>query len=594
VTTKNKQAVDSVVGQTCNNDTLDSISAIKNCHPFTAVNRTMTAEENERITNERDLNDPLHYAHQGVASAIRRTRITKTFYDRIKDLQAFKDEHGHCNVPVSKSDKNSKYQSLGKWCSNTRHTFKQIKQGETPSYYLSDANIQRLERMGFRWSLRVRESISFDDRMKDQPAFKDEHGHWDFKNDPRANVTNGGTGSGTNRSRSHSIQASHYHPNDGHVTHFYPLPQMMPVPGYAPALLYNYPNVNSYRNMLPPSPGNYPQHGRYMYPPPMQHQYPLLMGVATTAHQYPHPHHHHHQHQRGKRKFESNFRTVTQNSVSHQRPPTLHYAHQGVASAIRSGSNDSTRITKTFDDHIKDLQAFKEEHGHCNVSQSKSDKNKYQSLGRWCCNIRRSYKMVKQEGPTPTNILKLSDVNIQRLERMGFEWSLRVYEERISFDDRIKDLQSFKEEHGHCNVTLDKNTKYKSLGSWCKNLRHSYRKIKQGREPRYKLSDDIIQYLERMGFDFKLRECVYEEKISFDDRMKDLQAFKEEHGHCNVSKSYSDKNKYRSLGNWCGNIRSSYKKIKQGETPKINHLSDAKNIQLFEAIGFKWNLQEKK
>ena len=166
--------------------------------------------------------------------------------------------------------------------------------------------------------------------------------------------------------------------------------------------------------------------------------------------------------------------------------------------------------------------------------------------------------------------------------------------ERISFDDRIKDLQSFKEEHGHCNVTLDKNTKYKSLGSWCKNLRHSYRKIKQGREPRYKLSDDIIQYLERMGFDFKLRECVYEEKISFDDRMKDLQAFKEEHGHCNVSKSYSDKNKYRSLGNWCGNIRSSYKKIKQGETPKINHLSDAKNIQLFEAIGFKWNLQEKK
>ena len=354
----------SVVEQTCIEALY--ISAITNCH--------LTAEENERITNETDLNDPLHYAHQRVASAVHsgsndRTNITKTFDDRVMDLQAFKEEHGHCNVLRSKSDK-IKYKSLGRWCSDIRQSYTKIKQGGKPSYKLSDADIQRLERMGFRWSLRVRESISFDDRMKDQPAFKDEHGHWDFKNDPRANVTNGGTGSGTNRSRSHSIQASHYHPNDGHVTHFYPLPQMMPVPGYAPALLYNYPNVNSYRNMLPPSPGNYPQHGRYMYPPPMQHQYPLLMGVATTAHQYPHPHHRHHQHQRGKRKFESNFRTVTQNSVSHQRPPTLHYAHQGVASAIRSGSNDSTRITKTFDDHIKDLQAFKEEHGHCNVTLS--------------------------------------------------------------------------------------------------------------------------------------------------------------------------------------------------------------------------------
>jgi hypothetical protein len=40
----------SVVEQTCN-ETLDSFSGIINCHPSTAVNRTMTAEENERMTN---------------------------------------------------------------------------------------------------------------------------------------------------------------------------------------------------------------------------------------------------------------------------------------------------------------------------------------------------------------------------------------------------------------------------------------------------------------------------------------------------------------------------------------------------------------
>ena len=180
VTTKNKQAVDSVVGQTCY-DTLDSISAIKNCHPFTAVNRTMTAEDIEMITNERDLNDPLHCAHQGVASAVHsgsndRTNITKTFDDRIKDLQAFKEEHGHCNVTQSKSDKNTKYKSLGNWCSNIRQSYKKIKQGGGASYKLSDADMQRLERMGFDF-VRVQEKISFDDRVKDLQAFKEEHGH---------------------------------------------------------------------------------------------------------------------------------------------------------------------------------------------------------------------------------------------------------------------------------------------------------------------------------------------------------------------------------------------------------------------------------
>ena len=81
------------------------------------------------------------------------------------------------------------------------------------------------------------------------------------------------------------------------------------------------------------------------------------------------------------------------------------------------------------------------------------------------------------------------------------------------------------------------------------------------------------------------------ERISFDDRIKDLQAFKEEHGHCNVPQSKSDTIKYRSLGSWCNNIY----KIKQGHTPNRYKLSDAyAKIQRLEAVGFKWNLHEKK
>ena len=187
----------------------------------------------------------------------------------------------------------------------------------------------------------------------------------------------------------------------------------------------------------------------------------------------------------------------------------LLYAHQGVASAARSGSSDSTKSTKIFDNRVKDLQAFKEEHGHCNVTLSKSDKNaKYKSLGNWCSNIRQSYKKIKQGGEAS---YKLSDANIQLLERMGFDFSLRAYEEKISFDDRMKDLQAFKEEHGHCNVPIsksDKNIKYQSLGIWCSKMRQSYKKIKHGQTPpnTRKLSDANIQRLEAVGFKWNLHE----------------------------------------------------------------------------------------
>ena len=114
----------------------------------------------------------------------------------------------------------------------------------------------------------------------------------------------------------------------------------------------------------------------------------------------------------------------------------LHYAHQGLASAVRSGSNDSTNITKTFDDRVKDLQAFKEEHGHCNVSQSKSDKNKYQSLGSWCSNIRcSSYKLIKQ-GQAPKSTCKLSGVNIQHLEAVGFKNGISTRRSKESYPCR--------------------------------------------------------------------------------------------------------------------------------------------------------------
>ena len=155
-----------------------------------------------------------------------------------------------------------------------------------------------------------------------------------------------------------------------------------------------------------------------------------------------------------------------------------------------------------------------------------------------------------------------------------------------TFDERFKDLMSFKEEFGHCNVpsTKSRNNKHSSLGVWCSDMRQSYKTIKKGGMPRRKLSEADIQRLEKAGFEWNLCKTV-----PFDERFKDLMAFKAEFYHCNVHTTNSSNKKHSSLGLWCKNIRRSYKAIKEG-MPINNKLTKA-DIKRLEKAGFEWRLK---
>jgi hypothetical protein len=149
-----------------------------------------------------------------------------------------------------------------------------------------------------------------------------------------------------------------------------------------------------------------------------------------------------------------------------------------------------------------------------------------------------------------------------------------------TFNKRFKDLMAFKAKFGHCNVskTHSKNNKYRSLGSWCSDIRSSYKAIKEGGRLRCKLSKADMKRLENAGFEWNLRN-------TFDERFKDLIAFKSKFGHCNVPCTNSSNNKYRSLGMWCGHVRQSYKSIKEGGTPKKYKLSKT-DMKRLENAGF--------
>ena len=190
---------------------------------------------------------------------------------------------------------------------------------------------------------------------------------------------------------------------------------------------------------------------------------------------------------------------------------------------------------------------------------------------------------------TPMNVSN-ENVNISASRRVSAVAAATRSNKRSkgykTFDERMKDLMSFKAEFGHCNVpgTNSRNNKHCSLGNWCNQMRMSYKAIKEGRSTDRKLSKANIQRLENAGFEWNVSK-----KVPFDERLKDLMAFKAEFGHCNVPATRSRKNKHLSLGYWCSDMRTSYKAIKDGRS-STTKLSKA-NIHRLEKAGFQWRFK---
>ena len=100
-----------------------------------------------------------------------------------------------------------------------------------------------------------------------------------------------------------------------------------------------------------------------------------------------------------------------------------------------------------------------------------------------------------------------------------------------------------------------------------------------------KLSKADIRRLENAGFAWGFGGKTY----TFDERFKDLTAFKAKFGHCNVPQTKSSNKKHSSLGQWCNDIRRSYKAIQRGRGMLRCNISKA-DIRRLEKAGFDWRL----
>ena len=72
--------------------------------------------------------------------------ITRSFDERIQDLQEYKRTHGHVNVTFREND------SLNNFCNHIRHARKMMAKGECHNgMALTSERIRKLDALGFKW-----------------------------------------------------------------------------------------------------------------------------------------------------------------------------------------------------------------------------------------------------------------------------------------------------------------------------------------------------------------------------------------------------------------------------------------------------------
>ena len=86
---------------------------------------------------------------------------------------------------------------------------------------------------------------------------------------------------------------------------------------------------------------------------------------------------------------------------------------------------------------------------------------------------------------------------VEQLEQLGF-----IFKKVTSADEYILDLQTFKNEHGHCDVPR----RYKDnpkLGSWVATTRGAYKVVQAGKKPKNRITQSTINQLNNMGFSWQ-------------------------------------------------------------------------------------------
>jgi len=165
---------------------------------------------------------------------------------------------------------------------------------------------------------------------------------------------------------------------------------------------------------------------------------------------------------------------------------------------------------------MEQFKLYKAEHGHCNVPRPPNPKNN--TLSYFVRSIRKAFS-EREKG---AESVWLTDELVAGLDSMGFEWKRQK-----TFKDHLMELKRFKEENGHCNVTVSHGDE--PLRKWVREVCFHYKKHQKGEQA--KIGDSKIAESDSMGF-------VWISRMTFNDHFMELKRFREENGHKHVPQGH--------------------------------------------------------
>jgi hypothetical protein len=224
---------------------------------------------------------------------------------------------------------------------------------------------------------------------------------------------------------------------------------------------------------------------------------------------------------------------------------TVALPHRGEAAA---GLPGGATLDARWEQRVRQLAAFKAEHGHCNVPQSYlADR----SLAVWVSNVRYRYRQGKLEAQ-----------RVCCLEEIGFSWSIRTRRfRRRDWDAMVAALAEFQGRYGHCNVP-HRWSKDPELAAWLHGVRC--------RKGSGRLEPGRIAQLDQLGI-------VWEpERNRWEQMCAALADYKQCSGDCNVPGTWPEN---RRLAQWVTAVRASRRR---------NTLA-AERIGQLDAMGFEWD-----
>ena len=195
-------------------------------------------------------------------------------------------------------------------------------------------------------------------------------------------------------------------------------------------------------------------------------------------------------------------------------------------------------IEDIWESQFKKLEAYKGEHGDCNVARS----GRYKTLATWVSSQRRRKHNLDAE-------------KIKRLDEIGFVWDTL----QAKWLSNFQELKSYKDKYG--NLLVPSNSEYQRLFSWTTTQRRSK---KEG-----KLESDKIKRLDDIEFVWDPIEDIWESQF------KKLEAYKGEHGDCLVPRSWKD----GKLAIW---VTAQRVNNKNGKLFQDRH-------RRLDALGFSWD-----